>query len=170
MVLKAPEGNVEERPNPCPTPESVYHLTDLDWVEERFKDDFALKIMLAHANASSPNPEKGYADLLKLATAHGIETRIDTGAALSAAADALHTSAALYSSRRIVELIEAFAHRTNKRVLYVLTGPAQTVARRVEEGVRRIQPLVDFMRQRRLPFVDMVEAHVGDFARYYDKE
>jgi hypothetical protein len=166
VVVNAEEGRFEERPNRCPTPESFYHLTDLDWVERQFRDDFALKIMLAHANAPSANPEHSYADFSKLATTHGIVTRVDTGAALSATAEALHCRAAHFSSQKIVEKIEAFARQTNKRVLYVLSGPARNIARWVTEGVRRDQPFVDFMRTRRLPHVDLLEAHVQDFASY----
>jgi hypothetical protein len=166
VVVNPREGKFEQRPNPCPTPESVYRLTDLDWVENRFKDEFALKVMLAHANASSPNPEEQYADLNKLATTHGIETRIDTGAGLSVAAAELHRIAAYFASERIVDMIETYAQKANKRVLYVLSYPAGAVARRVNEGVRHDQPFVDFMRRRNLPVVDLLDAHVEDFARY----
>lgn len=166
VVVNAEDGRFEERPNPCPTPESVYHLTDLDWVEQRFKDDFALRIMLAHANATAANPEQAYSDFTRLATTHGIVTRVDTGAGLSAAAEALHCRAAYFSSQRIVEKIEAYARQANKRVLYVLSGPARNIARWIDEGVRRDQPFVDFIRQRGLPFVDLLEEHTRDFAHY----
>ncbi|HUR57804.1 MAG TPA: hypothetical protein VM029_08840 [Opitutaceae bacterium] len=166
VVVNAEEQRFDERPNPCPTPASVYHLTDLDWVEQQFKDDFALRIMLAHANATASNPEQAYADINRLATTHGIITRVDTGAALSKAAEALHCRTAYFSSMRIVEKIETYARQTGKRVLYVLSGPARNIAQFVSEGVRRDQPFVDFMRAQKLPFVDLLDTHVRDFASY----
>ncbi len=166
LVVNSETGRFEEKPNPCPTPESVYNLTDLDWVERYFKDDFALKIMLAHASTAAPNPERAYRDLSRLATTHGIETRIDTGGSLSTVAEALHCRAAYFSSQRIVEMTEAFAKQTNKKVLYVLSCPARHIAQWVTEGVRRDQPFVDFMKRRGLPFIDTVEEHVKDYARY----
>jgi len=122
--------------------------------------------MLAHANATAANPEQAYADLTRLATTHGIVTRVDTGTAMSTAAEALHCHAAYFSSMRIVEKIEAYAREANKRVLYILSGPARNIARWVTEGVRRDQPFIDFMRERKLPFVDLLDAHVRDLTHY----
>ena len=155
-----------EKPNPCPTPESVYNLCDLDWVVDRFKNDFALSIMLAHASAKSSNPERRYDDALKLAATHGIVTRVDTAKAFSPAAAALHHRAAYYSSERIIEKIEAFAREHHKRVLYILSYPAQAIAQFVSEASRPDQPFVDFMRRKGLPVIDLMQAHVDEFKHY----
>jgi len=166
VAVNVKEGRFEERPNVCPTPDSVYHLCDLDWVVEKFKDDFALQIMLAHLNSKTKNPELSYADTLKLATTHGIVTRIDTAEGLSQTADALHHQSAYYASERIVEKIEAFAQAQNKKVLFVLSYPAKSFARSVREGVRADQPFVDFMKHRGWPLVDLMQQHMEDFALF----
>lgn len=166
VAVNAKAARFEERPNVCPTPESVYNLCDLDWAMEKFRDDFSLQIMLAHLSAKAKNPELGYADALKLATTHGIATRIDTAEGLSQAADALHRQSAYFASQRIVEKIDAFARASNRKVLFVLSYPPKSVARFLKEGVRADQPFVDFMKQRGLPFVDLIEAHQADFALY----
>lgn len=164
VVVNVKDGRFEERPNVCPNPESVYHLCDLDWVAEAFKDDFSLKIMLAHLNAKTKNPELAYAEALKLATTHGIVTRIDTAEGLSKTADQLHHQSAYFASQRIVEKIEAFAKAQNKKVLFVLSYPPKSVTRFVTEGVRADQPFVDFLKQRGSPVVDLMQAHMDDFA------
>jgi len=166
LAVNVKEGQFEERPNVCPTSESVYHLCDLDWVVAQFKDDFALQIMLAHLNAKTKNPELSYADTLKLATTHGIVTRIDTAEGLSQTADALHHQSAYFASRRIVEKIEAFARSHQKKVLFVLSYPAQSFARFVREGVRPDQPFADFMKRRSVPVVDLMQQHAQDFAQF----
>lgn len=166
VAVNVKEGRFEERPNVCPTPESVYNLCDLDWVVEKFQEDFALKIMLAHLNAKTRNPELSYADILKLATSHGIVTRIDTAESLSQAADALHRQSAYFASQRIVEKIDAFARAQNKKILFILSYPPKSVTRFVKEGVRADQPFVDFMKQRGLPVVDLMQEHRDDFALF----
>ncbi len=166
VAVNLKEGRFDERPNVCPTPESVYNLCDLDWVAEKFKDDFALKIMLAHLNAKAKNPELDYTNILELATTHGIVTRIDTAKGLSQMADALHHQSAYFASQRIVEKIEAFAKAQNKKVLIVLSYPAQSVLRYLKEGVRVDQPFVDFLKQRSLAVVDLLKAHQDDFALF----
>ncbi len=166
VAVNAKEGKFEEQPNVCPTPESVYNLCDPDWAVEKFKDDFSLQIMLAHLNSKAKKPELGYADALKLATTHGIVTRIDTAEGLSQTADALHHQSAYFASQKIVEKVDAFAKQHGKKVLFVLSYPPKSVQRFVKEGVRADQPFVDFMKQRGVPFVDLMEAHMADFAFY----
>ena len=157
----------EEHLNPCPTPESVFHLTDLDWVETRFKNDFVLQIMLAHANAMVPNDQQKYADLLKLATTIGIVTRSDTEANFSESANEMFARAAYFATEQIVEKVEAYAKQANKRVLYVLSYPATYIARFIGGHIiRNDHEFVDFMRKRGLPVVDLAEAHQADFVRY----
>ena len=166
VAVNVKESHFEERPNICPTPDSVYKLCDLDWVAETFKDDFSLKIMLAHLNAKTKNPELSYADALKLATTHGIVTRIDTAEGLSQTADVLHRQSAYFASQRIVEKIESFAKAQGKHVVFVLSYPPRSVSRFVTEGVRADQPFVDFMKRRGLPVVDLMKAHMDDFALF----
>ncbi len=166
LVVDVEHGTCEKRPNPCPTPESVYHLCDLDWVVEQFKNDFALRIMLAHSNAKQENPEAAYQDLQALATTHGINTRVDESPTVSAAAEALHTRAALFSNTRVVEWIEEYAKQHKKRVLYVLSYPAGSVARWLKEGTRVDQPFVDFLNEKQLPWIDLLAAHAADYAKY----
>lgn len=166
LSVNASENHFEERPNVCPTPESCYNLCDLDWVVDKFKDDFALQIMLAHLNAKSRNPELNYAETLKLATTHGIATRIDSAERLSQTADQLHRQSAYFASERIVEKIEAYAKANGKRVLFVLSYPPKSVTRFAKEGVRGDQAFVDFIKKRSSPVVDLMEAHMADFATF----
>ncbi len=156
----------EEHPNKCPTPESVYDLCDLDKTYELFKDDFVLKIMLAHRNAKTKNPFQSYQDIIALASTHGIETSIETSERLSQTANAIQNQAALFSTQKIVEKIEAYAQANGKKVLYVLSYPATTIARRIREGKRWDQSFVDFLQKRNLPYVDLMEAHLADYAKY----
>lgn len=159
-------GSFEERPNPCPTPESLYDLCDLDKTYALFKDDFMLKIRLAHQNASARNPFQSYRDIMALASTHGIETSIETNAHLSQAAHQLQAQSALFATQKIVEKIEAYARANDKKVLYVLSFPATSIARRIKEGRRWDQSFVDFLKRKDLPFVDLMEAHLQDFAKY----
>ncbi len=66
----------------------------------------------------------------------------------------------------IVEKIEAYARENGKKVLYVLSFPPTSVARRIKEGKRWDQPFVDFLKHKSLPFVDMMEVHLEDFEQY----
>ena len=166
LVVDLHDRTCEERPNLCPTRESYYNLCDLDWVEEHFKDDFVLGIMLAHANAKEGNPEAAYKTIQDLATTHGINTRIDAGDHMNEAAQQVFTEAALFSTMYIVDKVENFARDRGKRVLYVLSYPPKRIAQRIKEGTRPDQPFVDFLAAKNLPVVDLMEAHVADYAQF----
>lgn len=160
------EGTFEELPNPCPTPESLYDLCDLEKTYERFKDDFVLKIMLAHQHAKTSNPFSSYKEIMELASTHGIETSIETNQHLSQAANQLQSRSALFATQKIVEKVEAYAKANGKKVLYVLSFPATSIARRINEGKRWDQSFVDFLDKKNLPYVDLMEAHLKDYEKY----
>lgn len=165
VVVNVKEQTFEERPNPCPTPDSVFGLCDLEWVLEKFQADFTLQIMLAHRNAGGDNQERAYADVMKLATTHGIVTRAEMAERLSRVAETVHREAAHYASERIVQKIEAFARTHGKKLLFVLSYSAKPVARAVKEGVREDQAFIDFLKRREAPVVDLLQAHVDDYAQ-----
>ncbi len=160
------EESISEEPNPCPTPQSVYHLTDFDWVYETFKDNLVLKIIVAHLNAKSGNPAQAFADIMELATTHGVVSSIDSSQALDRTASDLHRKAAYFSSRPMVDKIEAFAQNHDKKVLYVLSYPARYLAEYLENGARPDQTFVDYMNRKKLPYIDLLEAHQKEFSQF----
>jgi len=159
-------GKCEEMPNPCPTSDSVYNLCDLDWAVDRFKDDFVLNIMLAHANAKAGNPDRAYQAIMDLTKTHGINTRIDRGDTVSRSAQVLHAKAALLATTQIVKWTEEYAKQKGKQVLYVLSFNAGTVARKLSEGTRFDQSFVDYLKRENLPHVDLLAKHEEEYARF----
>jgi hypothetical protein len=156
----------KECPNPCPTKASVYNLCDIDWVINRFKNDFVFNIMLAHKSAADMEVDKSYDKIKNLATTFGINTKIDSAGAISSAANEMHTRTSLYASMRIVELVEDYAKKNNKKVFYVLSFGSYDIAKKIKEGTRFDREFVDFMKKKKLPYVDLMDAHVKDYAKY----
>ena len=159
-------GEFTQFPNPCPNREAVYNLCDLDWVMKRFADDFVLKLVLAERSLRAGRPEENYASIQQLARQHGMDVRVDSPRSLQRTIEALDTAAGLFATMRIVELVEQFAARHGKRVLYVLSFSSSKVAETLLSGKRFDQPFVDFMKGKGLPYVDLMEAHQRDFAQF----
>ena len=166
-VVNPTKGTFKEMPNPCPTEEILYRLLDYDWVHNRFKDDFALGIEVAHLDAESANPIKNYSDLIDLATNHGIRTRADDYPTLEKAAHALHQEAALFSTSRLIEKIDAYAENNGKKIIYVLSYPADRIAEGIDSGSRWDQPFVDFIKKRKNPVIDLFDSHISDHSENY---
>ena len=166
VKVNVKEESFIEYMNPCPTPESLYKLCDPDQVYEMFKDDFTMHIMLAHLNSKAENPYKAYSEIMSLATTHGIITEVDNNDTLAETADELHNQSALFATQKIVEKIEIFAKENNKKVLYILSHPASTIAKNAVEGTRWDQSFVDYLKMKDLPFIDMMDAHMQEYAKF----
>ncbi|MHC4404685.1 MAG: hypothetical protein ACYTG0_33960 [Planctomycetota bacterium] len=158
-------GECEEHENPCPTKESVYNLCDLDWVEERFRDDFVLGIRLGQVNAKD-NPDFAHKALDDVARRYHLDRRIDRRQPIDAVASEIYTQAGLSATMKVIEWVDAFANRSGKKVLYVLSFARSHVARRLQQQDRFDQPIVDFLDEKGLPYVDLLEAHASDYADF----
>jgi len=159
-------GEFLEYENPCPRREALYNLTDLNWTYENFKDDFILKIVLAREMVKQGTPEKSYAEIMKLAQEHGMATQINSVEELNQTLDALVMRSALFASMRIVEKVEEYARTHGKKVLYLLSYTQADTAKTLKEGRRFDQEFIDFLQRKKLPYVDLLEAHKADFAGF----
>ena len=159
-------GRFAEMKNPCPTPESLYNLCDPDWVYKTFEDDFVLKVRLARQTAKVHDFD-GAQVVHELAARQGIASHVNySGDDLAKTADTLYTRAAIFATTRIIEKVEEFASASGKKVLYVLSYGPDNVAKRLKGEQRFDQSFVDFLQARRLPYVDLLEAHAADYAQF----
>jgi hypothetical protein len=132
-----------ERPNPCPTAESLYQLCDLDKASALFAEDYGInriaqREVLRAQGVASPESEFYDPD---------------------------YTRRALYATMRIIELVERFASQEKCQVLYVLSCGAKRIRRFVKEGKRFDSSLIEFVHQRGLKHIDLLEAHVSDLGK-----
>jgi hypothetical protein len=166
IVANPATGEFKEMKNPCPTPESLYNLCNLDWVYKTFKDDFLLKVRLAQG--AGQNPDREIVQMVQaLALEQGMHTRVNySGDDLIKTADSLYTQSAIFASTRVVDQIEQFATTHKKRVLYVLSYGPTNVAKRLQGEKRFDQSFVDFLDARKLSYVDLLETHAADYAEF----
>jgi len=153
-----------ESDNPCPTGESIYNLCDADWVFATFKDNFVLKLRVAALDIQTGQAEKSHGMISALAKEHGMNLNMDSAASLKQAIDRVFTEVAIYASKRIVEKVETYAKTHGKKVLCVLSYSGHALMDTVRKGKRFDQAFVDYLDQKKLPYVDLLEAHLNDFA------
>jgi hypothetical protein len=144
VAVDLDRGTIAERPNPCPTAQGVYDLCDLKKVYSLFRDDFYLhnRLLWAARKAGGESvPATDYDDQRLIR--HGI-----------------------FATTRILDRVNEFARKNGKAVLYVLSYGAYTIRQFIEKGLRFDQALVDYLKAARLPFVDLMQAHAADAARF----
>ncbi len=155
-----------EHENPCPTPESVYNLCSLDESYKLFKDDFVLHTMWAHDISKDKNSSLKYKEIMNLTKTHGIETQLDTNSTVSEIAAEYHKKCALFSTKKIIEKIEAYCAANDKKLLFVLSYPAKYIAQSYASSNRWDQELVDFISEKELPCIDLYKEHVKEFNQF----
>jgi len=160
------KGEFIECENLCPTPASVYNLCDGNWVFETFKDNFVLKLMVARRDWLAGQPERSYGMIEALAREHGLDMTVNSGESLEEAMHTIYTQAGIFASMRIVDKMEAYAKENGKKVLYVLSYGDNIFKETLQTGKRFDQAFVDYLKEKGLPYVDTMEAHLADFARY----
>ncbi len=144
VVVNLQQGSISPRPNPCPTPDSVYDLCDLDRAYDLFQYDFTLRnrVMLAARRAAGLHvPPTDYDDEQLMRHA-------------------------IFATTKIVQWVLEFAQHNDKQVLFVLSYGAYTLKQYMETGKRFDQALVDYLDASGVRYVDLMLAHAKDAARY----
>jgi hypothetical protein len=144
LQIDLEKGKVTERPNPCPTAESVYDLCDLDRVYALFRDDFYLQNQLLRAARKAqgePIPATDYED----------ERLLKPG---------------IVGSLWILDRVREFARKNDKTILYVLSYSARALAQAIETGRRLDQAILDYLNEAKLPYVDLLHVHTVDAAQF----
>ena len=145
--------------------DSYDDIGDLASLDRPHRDGETLQKILENGNILE-NIKGCYDDIGDLASKHGIEASITSGEGLVKTASLLYDRAAIFASMRIVEKVEDFAAENGKKVLYVLSFRSGSLAKKVNEGCRFDQDFVDFLKSRQLPFIDLMEAHMAEFAKF----
>src|SRR5262249_33251049 len=95
-----------------------------------------------------------------------INRHIDTPVILAEVVNSLIAQESLYAALRTIDKVQDFADRNGKKVLYVLSYGFDNVETILKTGKRFDQEVVNLLRERRLPYVDLIEAYAADFSSY----
>ena len=117
LCVNLESGTVEERENLCKTPEELYRLCDADWVWETFGDNPILHAVMARKGSVE--------DASAMAQSMGGEFE---NAGSDAEVYSLHTEAALFATRFVIEKAEAFTKANRKKLLVILSFGSHNVA------------------------------------------
>ncbi len=152
-------GRCEEVENLCQTPEEVYRLCDPAFVWETYRDDPTLRATLARKAGEKASSE------MVTAVAAGFGARADRFPYGDPAARAfkIHTEAALYATRRVLEMTEAFVRETGKRLMVMLSFNRGHTAEALTGRPNFDQTFLDWLRSRDYPVVDMRDAFREEF-------
>ena len=153
-------GKIQEHENLLPTPDSVYRMTDAEWMVKSLQDDLALQMYVYVRGAISDIDIEKVRTLARVLgmTAVGLESETPSREAVRAVLNKYGFAATKY----IVTKARNFAERENKKLMVVLFDPS-VLRQLIEIGTRYDQEIVDFLRDSKTRNFDMNLVHVHDY-------
>jgi len=155
-------GKLLELENRYATPESLYKLSDKEYVYESFRDDLIVKLLLAQRKGAGVNLQ----ELESLAAWLSVRADFSSPDAVAETARAAHVEYALRAGMQVVDKARVFALEKKKKLLVLLSYDSGTVRRACEGLPRPDVGFVGFLRDNNIPFVDVLAKHVEDYRNF----
>lgn len=159
-------GQLVDKPNRLPTPESLYQMTDEEFMVEAMRGDLMMQMCLFRDGRVGDLDRGGarrLADILEIPQAH---IPWDGSAdELRPAVSDLCQAYAFAASRSILDRAAEFARSQGKQLMVVLQCP-MVLRQLVETGRRYDQPIADHLQASGLRTFDMNLVHVEDFKQF----
>ena len=149
--------------NLCQTAEDIHKLRDLDWVVETFGDDPGLPVAVLR-EARGPIPAQAVSDvaaMFGLSYSPGGRALVDQEELRQ-----VHTRAALFSTIKILGMVERYIAEAGKKLFVILSYHAGAVKPRLLGEDRFDEVLLDYLKTRAYPWVDLREAHRAEFKAF----
>ena len=154
-------GRIVEKPNRLPTRESLYRMTDPDWMHDNLKNDLALQMRLFVRGLISdmdwPRAER-LAALLHLPA-------VDRGNPREAINELLD-SYSFAATKYILTKAREFTEQAGKKLLVVLFDPTRVMPALIKSEARYDQEIVDFLEKQDFKYFDMNLVHAEDFKSF----
>jgi hypothetical protein len=156
------KDEVREMPNACASPQDVYMLENLDWVVARFRDD-----PVVARNLAARRKPVTRQDAQRIAAAFGVPLGGDRpDSDWESELQRIHTHAALFATIKVLQMAEAYARQAGKRLFVLLSYGARNVKRHLRGEPPFDQLLLDFLKTRPDPYLDLREAHLAEFKSF----
>jgi len=179
MEMDLRTGRFVERENPLPTSESLYHMTDSQWLFDHLKDDLALELS-AYSKGAITGLDREEISILAIWLDFPFDWSLEsrTDRVLSPDPDdppmtRMQAQAAAllnrYSQRATIYVLDkarAFASQNGKKLLIVLFDPYEVMNQMRQNTPRNDQETVDYLIREKMNYFDMNEVHLRDFGKY----
>ena len=162
LEINLENGQFVERDSLLPTPESLYKMTDGDFMVEALRDDLMLQMGLFCREATEDIDKQKVNQLAAHLGCRPVEGPTDQ---LKNQVDEIRHAYAFAATRYIVEHAEAFAAENGKKLLILLFCPRVT-RQLITTGERYDQPIVDYLQERGTRYFDMNPVHVEDYKSF----
>ncbi len=154
-------GRIVEQPNRLPTRESLYQMTDPDWMYANLKDDLALQMRLFTRGLISDMDWPRVQRLAALLHRQAVD-RSNPRPGISELLDSYSFAGTKY----ILMKAREFTKQAGKKLLVVLFDPSRVMPALIRSEARYDQEIVDFLEEQDFKYFDMNRVHAEDFKSF----
>ena len=163
LQINLETGKLEEKDSLLSTPESLYKMTDPDWMTAHLRDDLALQMALYSRGAIR---DIDVARLKRLAGHLNRPLELDGNQASRATVASLLDAYSFAATKTILEKAKAFTEKHDKKLMVILLDPYRVTRVMLEGGARYDQEIADFLRENDFTVFDMNLVHCEDFKSF----
>ncbi len=157
-------GKLMEKQNLLPTADSLYRMTDPEWMYQNLKDDLALQMYL-FARGLTNELDWVEVDVLSRWLGQNPPTRSDEEKARRGVQQLLDQYG-FAATKYILTKAKEFTEARDKKLLIVLFDPSRVMRALIESGERYDQEIVDFLEDNNFHSFDMNLVHVEDYQAF----
>ncbi len=155
-------GKLVEKESLLPTPQSLYKMTDPNWMYEALKDDLALQMYLYKNSEINDVPAQSLETLSKY-----LKCPVDLIAEnLRSSVAYLLDKYSFEATKYILIKAREFTSENNKKLMVIIFDPFLTRQLLNKAQTRYDQEIVDFLNKEGFNYIDMNLVHVEDFKSF----
>ena len=155
-------GKLEEKENLLPAPESLYKMTDPDWMYEALRDDLALQMYLFKNNQIS---DIAIQKLKTLSKHLKFPADFDDDSLRPSVARLLDEYS-FEATKYILSKAKEFVRTNDKKLMVIIFDPYRVTRPLLQEANRYDREIVDFLDENGIKYIDMNLVHVEDFRSF----
>jgi len=163
LEMNLATGQFEEKGSLLSTPDSLYRMTDPDWMVDHLRDDLALQMALY---ARGHVRDVDVARLKRLAGHLNRPLDSDGDQVSRATVASLLDAYSLAATKTILTKARAFTDQHDKKLMVILFDPYRVTRSLLEGGTRYDQEIVDFLSENSFTVFDMNLVHCEDFKSF----
>ncbi len=154
-------GKLLEKENLLPTPESLYRMTDPEFMYRSLENDLALQMhvfskgLINEIDSGTVSQLARHLDLPPFDLKSAQDPRGEVGRILD--------KYGFLATKYVLEKARHFATANGKKLMIILFDPSRAMKELIETGSRYDQEIVDFLTENRYLFFDMNVVHARDF-------
>jgi len=163
MEVDLETGRMVEKEQLLPTSESLYKMTDPQFMVDRLRDDLALQLFafkLGHIN------DLDRTLITRLATYLNYPWDWRRESAFVQQATELLDKYSLAATKLILEKAQKFTQQNGKKLLICIFDPYRAMSEMRNSGTRYDREIKDFLIKEKFDHFDMNQVHLQDFKKY----